>query len=75
MRILQIGELVRKLTDTFRTKNPLIPWEQIKAMRNIAAHSYRTVDPETIWEFLCADIPRLKSDCLEALSSGSGNDC
>ena len=45
--ILQIGELVGKLTDEFREQHSAIPWRQIKAMRNIVPHSYGTVDPET----------------------------
>lgn len=72
--ILQIGELVGKLSETFRAQNPAIPWRQIKAMRNIVAHSYGTVDPETTWEIICTDIPRLKNYCLEVLSNGPGND-
>ena len=58
--ILQIGELVGKLTDEFRAQHPAVPWRQIKAMRNIVAHSYGTVDPETTWEIITDDIPALK---------------
>ena len=61
--ILQIGELVSKLTDEFRTQYPAVPWRQIKAMRNIVAHSYGTVDPETTWEIIMEDIPVLKKYC------------
>lgn len=43
-------------------------------MRNIVAHSYGTVDPETTWEIICTDIPRLKNYCLEVLSNSPGND-
>ena len=62
--ILQIGELVGKLTDEFRTAHPGVPWQQIKAMRNIVAHSYGSVDPETTWEIITEDIPKLKQYCL-----------
>ena len=61
--ILQIGELVGKLTDDFKEQHPAIPWRQIKAMRNIVAHSYGTVDPETTWEIISDDIPKLKQYC------------
>ena len=50
--ILQIGELVGKLTDEFREQHPAVPWRQIKAMRNIVAHSYGTVDSEITWEII-----------------------
>ena len=61
--ILQIGELVGKLTEDFRTQHPAIPWRQIKAMRNIVAHNYGTVDPETTWEIITEDIPTLRQYC------------
>ena len=63
MCVLQIGELVGKLTDDFRTEHPGAPWRQIKGTRNIVAHSYGTVDPETTWEILKEDIPALKVYC------------
>ena len=66
--ILQIGELVGKLTDDFREQHPAIPWRQIKCMRNIVAHSYGTVDPEITWEIIKDGIPELKAYCLQVLS-------
>lgn len=50
--ILQIGELVGKLTEDFRDSHDAIPWRKIKAMRNIVAHSYGTVDSEITWEII-----------------------
>ena len=66
--ILQIGELVGKLTDEFREQHPAVPWRQIKAMRNIVAHSYGTIDPEVTWEVMTEDIPALKSYCSNILT-------
>lgn len=65
--ILQIGELVGKLSETFRAQHAEIPWRQIKAMRNIVAHSYGTVDAEITWEVIRGDIPQLKAFCQETL--------
>ena len=69
--ILQIGELVGKLTDDFRGQHPAVPWRQIKAMRNIVAHSYGSVDPETTWEIITRDIPDLKRYCQVILESNA----
>ena len=66
--ILQIGELTGKLTDTFREEHPSVPWRQIKAMRNIVAHSYGSVNPEITWEIMTEDIPKLKLFCGAVLS-------
>ena len=67
--ILQIGELVGKLSDDLREKYPEIPWRQIKAMRNIVAHRYGTVDPEITWEIMQDDIPALKQYCIEIVKT------
>lgn len=65
----KIGELVGKLTYEFRAQHPAVPWRQIKAMRNIVAHSYGTVDPETTWEIITDDIPALKKYCETIIAS------
>lgn len=71
--ILQIGELAGKLSEEFRREYNAIPWQQIKATRNIVAHSYGTVDPVVTWEIISEDIPSLKKYCNEILSaSGAG---
>lgn len=66
--ILQIGELTGKLTEEFRLRNSEVPWRQIKAMRNIVAHSYGTVDTDTTWEIVTEDIPKLKAYCMDILN-------
>ena len=67
--ILQIGELVGKLTENFRDSHDAIPWRKIKAMRNIVAHSYGTVDSEITWEIIQDGIPELKAYCLQILQN------
>ena len=65
MCILQIGELVGKLSSEFKEKNNLMPWRDIKAMRNIAAHNYGEIDTEILWETITGDIQELKKYCLK----------
>ena len=48
--ILQIGELVGRLSEEFRDTHAQIPWRQIKLMRNIVAHRYGTVDNAITWD-------------------------
>lgn len=61
--ILQIGELVGKLSEGFRAEHRAIPWQQIRATRNIVVHGYGSVDPEITWEIIQSDIPELKAYC------------
>lgn len=63
MCILQIGELVGKLTDEFKGQYHQMPWRDIKSMRNIAAHNYGELDMEVLWETITTDIPELKAFC------------
>jgi len=65
--ILQIGELVGKLTEEFRTTHTAVPWRKIKAMRNIVAHSYGSIDSEITWEIIQDDIPELKAYCSSVI--------
>ena len=63
MCVLQIGELVGNLSNEFKKENDAMPWREIKAMRNIAAHNYGEIDIEILWETAVGDIPELKAYC------------
>lgn len=66
--VLQIGELTANLTDEFKETYSQIPWRQIKAMRNIVAHNYGSIDSEILWNTVTDDIPELKKYCIKILS-------
>ena len=44
-------------------------WNQIKAMRNIVAHNYGSIDAEILWETIENDVPQLKAYCLDILQT------
>lgn len=60
MCIIQIGELVSRLSDEFLVEHSEIPWHAIKAMRNLHAHDYERVDLGMVWNSLTKEIPELK---------------
>ena len=60
MCIIQIGELVSRLSDEFMEQHKQTPWHAIKAMRNLHAHDYDRVDLDIVWNTLQEDIPDLK---------------
>ena len=66
MCIIQIGELVSRLSEEFIEKHREIPWYEIKAMRNLHAHDYDNVNFEIVWETLINDIPQLE-EALEKI--------
>ncbi len=72
MTVINIGELVKNLSDDTRTKYSHIPWRAIAGMRDIAAHKYQTLRMEDVYNTVKTDLPPLKSNIViilkEALS-------
>jgi len=44
-----IGEAAARLPDEFRNRHPEIEWADIVGFRNIAVHSYFSVDWNIVW--------------------------
>lgn len=55
--LLQIGEYVAALSESFILANPEIPWRTIKGMRNRIVHDYEGINYKTVWETVSKDIP------------------
>lgn len=66
MCILQIGELSSKLSEDVKNSISGIPWVQVKAMRNIFAHNYGSINITQTWETIKKDIPILYKECAAA---------
>lgn len=67
MTLINIGELVKNLTDELKSNYNHIPWKAISGMRDIAAHKYLTIKMGDIWITLIHDIPYLKSELEKIL--------
>ena len=63
MCLLQIGELIGKLSDEFRTEHNKVAWRDYVAIRNRAAHAYGSMDVEILWKIATDDIPKLSDYC------------
>ena len=66
--IMQIGELVKKLSDNFRKENIHIPWRSIAGMRDRLIHDYLEMDTDIAWEVIATDIPQLSKNCSKILA-------
>jgi len=60
MTVINIGELVKNLTDEFKSANKDIPWRSIAGLRDIMAHKYQTLKMGDLWYTVQYDIPQLK---------------
>ncbi len=69
MCILQIGELIGRLSEDFRTDHGEIPWHKIRGMRNFVAHEYGKLDLEIVWFAATKSIPELKQFCSRWLDA------
>ncbi|WP_017315732.1 HepT-like ribonuclease domain-containing protein [Mastigocladopsis repens] len=55
-----IGEAVKRIPDSVRSKYPDIPWKDIARMRDKLIHNYFNTDVEIIWKAVQVDLPQLK---------------
>jgi uncharacterized protein with HEPN domain len=60
MTLINIGELVKNLTEDFKFKYSCVPWREIAGMRDITAHKYQTLKMGDVWFTTENDIPILK---------------
>jgi uncharacterized protein with HEPN domain len=60
MTLINIGELVKNLTDELKTKYNYIPWKAIAGMRDITAHKYQTLKMGDVWVTIDKEIPVLR---------------
>jgi len=59
MPLLQIGELVKHLSDDFLSTHTEMPWRKIIRMRDYFAHHYWAVDYHLVWSTSVEDIKTL----------------
>jgi len=67
MTVINIGELVKNLSQDFRKQHNAIPWKNIAGFRDIAAHKYATLDMYDVFDTVSKDFPELKENILQLL--------
>ena len=66
MSVINVGELVKNLDDSFRANHPEVPWKAIAGFRDVAAHKYQTLRMEDVYATVKGDFPELHS-MIEAI--------
>lgn len=59
MTVINIGGLVKNLSENCRKGNPSILWKAVAGFRDIAAHKYQTLKMEDVYETVKSDFPVL----------------
>ena len=68
MTVINVGELVRNLTEECRLSHPEGAWKEIAGFRDIAAHKYQTLRMEDVYETAVTDFPDLRQKIAKILA-------
>ena len=66
-QLIVIGEAVRRLSESLKSKYHLIPWSDIVMNRNYLAHNYDTVSWKILWDTITEDAIPLRAQISEIL--------
>ena len=67
MSLINLGELVNRLSDETKQQNPAVAWSAIVRLRNVAAHGYDELKMENIWKIVTEDVPPFLTQISEIL--------
>ena len=65
--IFQIGEQTGKFDQKERERYPIIPWIELRGLRNRIVHEYDSVDSIILWDIMKNYLPKLASDIEQIL--------
>jgi uncharacterized protein with HEPN domain len=57
--IIDLSAAADDLPEWFRSQHRGVPWRELRATRNFAAHDYRNVNQEVMWRVLETELPRI----------------
>ena len=68
MTLINIGELVKNITQDLKDAHRDIPWRAIAGIRDITAHKYQTLRKEDVYSTCTQDLPTFEKQILKLLS-------
>lgn len=67
MAVINVGELIKHISDETRKLYTDIPWKQAAGFRDVAAHSYDTIKMDDLYLTIQEDFPKLKEELRSIL--------
>ena len=67
MTAINIGELIKLVSNDLQIKYNKIPWKKIAGFRDIAAHKYESLSIRDVYDTVHDDFNILKNDLNEIL--------
>lgn len=71
MTVINIGELIKNISEEMRLCHREVPWKAIAGMRDLAAHKYQTLRMEDVYSTVKTDFPELNRMIEEILRGES----
>ena len=68
-----LGEAVKNISSSVRTKYPDIPWRSIAGMRDKLIHEYFGIRYDVVWKTIRTRIPSIKDKIKEILAHLDNN--
>ena len=72
LNMLHLGEAANRLmieSEDIVSRQPLIPWNQMRGMRNRLAHGYFDINLDVVWSTLQQALPELREQLRVVLQS------
>jgi uncharacterized protein with HEPN domain len=57
--IMVLGEAAGSIPDDVARRHPAVPWDKMRAIRNVVVHAYFGIRTEILWETIQHDLPPL----------------
>ncbi len=57
--ITVIGEAASRIPEAIQAASPVIPWADMRDMRNVVIHEYFGVNRQILWDTIQTDLPPL----------------
>lgn len=55
-----VGEASRHVPPEIQARYPTLPWNEMRAMRNLLSHAYFLVDLDIVWKTVRDDLPLIE---------------
>ncbi len=68
MTLINIGELVKNITQDLKDAHREIPWRAIAGMRDVTAHKYQTLRREDVFSTCKDDLPAFEKQIEQFIS-------
>jgi len=66
LRNLQVlAESAGRISPEHQALEPEVPWQQVRAFRNVVVHQYLGLDLEFVWSIVVDDLPALKEKAAQ----------